>query len=37
MVSGQLHGPAALTPGNNIRYPFYRSVDGPRLALDAVK
>jgi hypothetical protein len=29
-VSGQLHAPAALSPGKSPRYPFYRKLGGPQ-------
>jgi hypothetical protein len=29
-VSGQLHAPAALSPGKSPRYPFYRRLGGPQ-------
>jgi hypothetical protein len=29
-VSGQLHGPAALPPGIELRYSFYRRLVGPQ-------
>jgi hypothetical protein len=29
-VSGQLHVPAALPPGKNLRYPCYRRLGGPQ-------
>jgi len=35
-VNGQLHAPAALTPGKRPRYPLDRRLGGPRGGLHAV-
>jgi hypothetical protein len=35
-VSGQLHAPAAIPPGNEHQYPLARRMGGPRDGLDAV-
>jgi hypothetical protein len=36
-VGGQLHTPAALPPGKETRYPFYRRLGGPQGRSEQVR